>query len=49
LSILKLPFKYDVQIQLIPKALTKLICSADYKFIGDFSGVQIETYFIKRL
>jgi len=44
LSILKLTFNYDKQIQNRPKSLTKLICSANYIFINDFADVEIETY-----
>ena len=41
---LQLPSYYDQQISLIPSSLTKLICSENYMFIKDFSGMQVETY-----
>ena len=45
LSILKLPAKYNIRIQLIPSALTKLICSENYPYHQDFANfasVEIE-------
>ena len=44
LSILKLPYEYDKRICSIPCALKKLICSKDYPYIGDFNGIEVETY-----
>ena len=43
---LQLPLYYDQQISLIPSALSKLICSENYTFIEDFTGVdvQVETF-----
>jgi hypothetical protein len=44
LSILELSASYNEQISLIPSALSKVICSKKYKFINDFTGIQVETY-----
>ena len=44
LEILRLPSKYNLQIQNIPKKLKKLICSKNYPFINDFVGIEVETY-----
>ena len=44
LLILQLPHYYNEQIHSIPKSLTKLICSKKYKYINDFSSIDVETY-----
>ncbi len=44
LEILQLPCEYDLKIQNIPKGLIKVICSKDYPFSNDFSGLEVETY-----
>lgn len=44
LTMLQLPPSYHLQIQNIPRGLKILICSKNYNFIGDFTGVQVKTY-----
>lgn len=45
LSILELPVHYDKQIRHVPKSLKKLVCSSNYPYHPDFSGIEIDKYY----
>ena len=47
LSILELPIYYKQQICIIPRTLTKLICSRNYPYLKGFSNIHVETHWKK--
>ena len=46
IELIKLPYKYNKKIQILPKSLKKIICSNSYRYIKYFENmnIKVETY-----
>jgi len=44
IELIELPEYYKLKIENIPKRLKKIICDKDYKFVDDYSNIEVEYY-----